>query len=73
MAAQMKSVFSSTVDKIGYDDETGNLIVQWKKGRTSQYVGVPPELAKNVINSWSVGESLHNEIKPHFPHRYADE
>ena len=66
-----KSVFSSNVQSIGYDDQTKDLIVTWKNGKRSAYQGVPEELADEVSRAPSVGTMLNNEIKPNYGHRYV--
>jgi hypothetical protein len=72
MPPPMRSVFSSHVDRIGHDVQTGDLYVQWDSGKTSVYSGVPPDLAEDVSTSWSVGSALTTRIKGAFPHRYLD-
>jgi hypothetical protein len=72
MPPVMRSVYSSHVNRIGYDNETGELHVQWDSGKTSVYSGVPAQLADETMNSWSVGKSLSTSIKPTFPHRYLE-
>jgi hypothetical protein len=71
MPPVMRSVFSSHVNRVGHDPETGDLHVEWDNGKTSIYSGVPPALADDVSNAWSVGKALHGQIKGKFPHRYA--
>ena len=66
-----KSVFSSNVSEIGYDDETQELLVTWKNGRKSAYAGVPEGLADQVSRAGSVGGMLNSDIKPFFGHRYV--
>lgn len=67
---EMKSVFSSHVESVGYRD--GTLFVTWLSGKTSSYKGVPPDVAEKAANNWSVGEFIRNEIKPNFPHEYVE-
>ena len=67
----MRSVYSSHVNQIGYDAETGELHVMWDTGKTSVYSGVPPEVADEVSNSWSVGKALTASIKGKYAHRYG--
>lgn len=71
---QMREVYSSNVRKIGHDPQTGELHVQWENGRTSVYgdaeTPVPADVAKQVMNSASVGKAVHNLIKPTYSHRY---
>lgn len=66
----MTSVFSTSVDKIGHDPDTGELHVQWPNGKTSVYTGVPPDVAASVSKSWSVGQALNEQVKGRFDHRY---
>ncbi|MDE2097116.1 MAG: KTSC domain-containing protein [Patescibacteria group bacterium] len=72
MPTDMRHVFSSTIERIGYDPDTSELIVQWKdkKGRVSAYEGVAPDKAFQIMNAPSVGEALHRSIKPNHKHRY---
>lgn len=67
----MLSVFSSHVNRIGYNAETNELHVEWDSGKTSVYSGVPAGVADGVMRSWSVGTALHNEVKDKYEHRYA--
>jgi KTSC domain len=66
-----KNVFSSHVETIGFNDETGELEVTWKNGRRSVYEGVDEGTAVALANAPSVGRMLHNEIKNQFRHRYV--
>lgn len=68
----MKDVYSSHVNQIGHDTETGELHVIWDTGKHSIYDGVAPHTAEHVMNNWSVGKALHEQIKPNHPHRYAE-
>ena len=71
MPPVMRSVFSSHVDRIGHDPETGELHVTWDSGKTSVYEGVPADVAHSMMNSWSVGTALRDQVKPNFKHRYG--
>lgn len=71
MPIEMKSVLSANVSEIGYDDATSELVVRWNNGKTSIYSGVSPELAREVSNSWSIGQALNERIKGRYGHRYA--
>ncbi len=66
-----RSVFSSMVQEIAYDDNAQEMIVTWKSGRTSVYSGVPEDVALGVANAPSVGQAMNSEIKPNYGHRYA--
>ena len=71
MPPDMRSVYSSHVNTIGHDPETGELHVVWDTGKHSVYAGVPADLASDVMNSWSVGKALTEQVKSNYPHRYA--
>jgi hypothetical protein len=59
------------VSEIGYDDQSGELLVRWaKSGKMSAYQGVPEETAVEASMAASVGEFLNSEIKPNYGHRY---
>ena len=66
-----KSVYSSNVQEIGYDEAKRELYVTWTRGKRSVYSGVPEELAADLANAPSVGTMLNAEVKPYFQHRYA--
>jgi hypothetical protein len=64
-------VYSSHVAEIGYDNDTGELLVTWQSGRVSAYAGVSEELALQVANAPSVGQALNAQVKNVFSHRYV--
>lgn len=73
MPPDMRAVFSDSIAAIGHDPQTNELHVTWKgdkKGRTSVYSGVPAALARQVSNAPSVGQALHQLVKPNYAHRY---
>lgn len=71
MPPVMREVFSSNVERIGHDAETGELYVGWKGGKTSVYTGVPADVADSVMNDWSVGKAVRSQIQPAYAHRYV--
>ena len=67
-----KTVFSSRVSEISYNQDTRELAVKWAKGnKTSIYSDVPEEVAVDLGNAVSVGTMINAEIIPNFKHRYA--
>lgn len=66
-----RSVFSSMVQEVGYDEQTKDLIVTWRNGKKSAYAGVPEEVAIDLSNAPSVGQMINMEIKNRYPHRYV--
>jgi hypothetical protein len=73
MPVDWRAVYSSTVAEIGHDQDTNELFVRWRDGKTSVYSAVSPEKAESVMTSWSVGKALHQQIKPQHEHRYQEE
>lgn len=71
MPAEMRQVYSTSVNEIGYDPESRELHVVWLRGRTSAYSNVPPDVAHEVMNSWSVGEAVAQMVRDRYPHRYT--
>jgi len=66
-----KDVHSDMVERVGYDAETQELSVKWRRtGRVSIYEGVPPDVANQAMTAWSVGEYLNENVKPVYGHRY---
>lgn len=69
-APVMQSVYSSHVARVGYSAEDKTLLVEWDTGKTSEYAGVPQDVADEALNSWSVGSFLNGEVKGKYSHRY---
>jgi hypothetical protein len=66
----MKPVFSSNVNRVGYDHDTGELIVEWRSGKVSAYAGVTAAKADEVSKTVSVGNMIRDEIIGNYEHRY---
>ena len=66
-----RPVFSSNVQEIGWNEDTGEMTVLWNSGKRSAYAGVPEELALQASKAASVGSFLNDEIKGQFAHRYV--
>lgn len=67
---EMKQVYSSHVDEIGYDDEKEELVVKFSGGRTAVYEGVPVTVAANVMSAASIGRALAGSVRGRYRHRY---
>ncbi len=66
-----KDVHSEVVERIGYDAETQELHVKWRRGgRVSIYDDVPADVASQASTAWSVGKFLEENVKRSYPHRY---
>jgi len=66
----MREVYSTSVSRIGYDAQTKDLHVVWKGDKASVYTGVPPSVADEVMNSWSVGKAVRETVIGNYEHRY---
>ena len=65
---QMKSVFSSHISQVGYED--GQLHVIYKNGKSGYYEGVPEDVAANILNAPSIGSALHQSVRGQFDWKY---
>ena len=59
----MKSVRSSTIDSVGYDEPTKTMKVKFKSGGTYSYAGVPKDEHDRLVTASSVGSHFHKHIK----------
>lgn len=70
MTVWMKSVFSDMVSEVGWDDESGELIVVFKKnGARYAYANVPEDVAIQLSKAPSVGQMMIMDIKPFYSYR----
>lgn len=70
---EMKNIFSSHINKAGYDPATKELHVLYSKGKTSIYKDVPQDRADEVLNSASIGQAIHQMIRGNYGHSYKDD
>lgn len=66
-----RSVYSTNVSEVGYDSDSGELLITWNSGKTSAYAGVSEDVADACARAASVGTYINNEIKPYYSHRYT--
>jgi len=71
MTVTWKEVFSSNVSRLGYQNDPPALLVEWVKGKTSEYAGVDEKLFEELTRAPSVGNALNMEVKGKYPHRYV--
>ena len=69
---EMRKVFSSHIDAVGYDSESGELHVQWSNGSTGHYPGVSPEHARSVLSAPSIGQELHRVVRGRYDFSYSN-
>lgn len=68
---EMRDVYSDSVNQIGYDPETKELHVTWKRtGKVSVYQGVPAAVAEETMNAPSIGQALRNGVQNTYAHGY---
>lgn len=67
----MRKVFSSHIDAIGYDDASQEFFVKFKNGKTAVYQGVPADVAARVNASASIGSAVHELLRNQYAHGYA--
>lgn len=67
MPTWSKSVFSSMISEVGYDTETGEMLVTFaKNGKTVAYKGVDEGTAERLSKAASVGQMFLSEIRPFY-------
>lgn len=71
----LRPVFSSHIDRIGYDEDTKELHVAFQGSRNrppriAVYHGVPYDLAHGVLNAPSIGMAMHRSIRGRFAFTY---
>lgn len=67
-----QQVYSEMATEVGYDSDTQEMLVTWKRsGKTTAYSGVPEDKALECANAASVGSFINSEIKPYYQFRYV--
>ena len=69
----MRSVFSSMVSRIGYDEDAGELHVVFANGRHAVYHDVTATDARQVLGAPSIGSALHDTIKGRYRFSYPEQ
>ncbi|WP_264564691.1 KTSC domain-containing protein [Flavobacterium sp. N3904] len=64
-----KSVTSSNIASIGYDDSSETLEIEFKNGGIYQYFDVPEKIYNGIMSASSHGEYLAQNIKGYY--RYS--
>jgi hypothetical protein len=60
---RMQEVKSSNIAKIGYDDATNTLKVQFKKGGEYHYLEVPAEVHSDLMKAESIGSFFSKNVR----------
>lgn len=66
---EMISVDSSNIERIGHDEDSDILQVEFKNGGTYQYFDVKNHVYESMLNADSKGKFLHANIKGRY--RYS--
>jgi hypothetical protein len=67
----MVPVDSSNIGRIGYDETSQELYVEWTDGRTYVYSAVPDTTHQELMTADSKGGYINREIKPNYDCRPA--
>lgn len=66
----LRRVFSSHINAVGYDPGSKELQVEFSNGRTAVYQDVPSDIAKMVTDAPGVGVALNQYIKGRYAFGY---
>jgi hypothetical protein len=63
MKIEMNAVKSSNIDRIGYDEPSKTLAIEFRTGATYHYYEVPKDVYESLKNAESVGAYFAQNIK----------
>jgi hypothetical protein len=63
---RMTPIESTAIARAGYDPAKRILRLQYTNGRIYDYLDVPPEIYKQLLNADSAGEFVNLEVKPNY-------
>ena len=61
-------VSSTSINRVGYDQKTRTLEVEFRNGRAYQYLGVPPQVYDQLMQADSKGRFINFIIKKNYPY-----
>ena len=61
---EMLSVSSSSVAAVGYDEQSGDLFIEYVTSGTYIYIGVPMPVYEDLMRAPSIGVYVNQVIKP---------
>lgn len=64
-----RPVFSERAQEVSYDDETQEMTVVWRNGKSTVYFGVPENMALDLSKAPSVGSMINSDFTGKFRHR----
>ena len=62
----MELVDSSSVTRVGYDEATADLKIEYRNGWEYLYAGVPENVFEDLLSAKSVGRFVNTQIKPKY-------
>ncbi len=62
-----RSVASSAVSSIGYDERSSVLEVEFEGGAVYDYFDVPPKVYKDLLKASSIGRFVSTRIRDQYP------
>lgn len=63
---EMIRVVSTAISRVGYDESTGRMTVEFKAGHSYDYCGVPKRVFEELIRASSVGNYFNTEIRDRY-------
>jgi hypothetical protein len=63
---RMTPIDSTAIARLGYNAAKRVLRLEYRSGRTYDYLDVPPEEYKRLLSAKSAGEFVNLEIKPNY-------
>jgi hypothetical protein len=69
MSMDLKPVTSSSIQAVGYHEDSRTLHVRFHSGHTYSYSNVDPEEHRALINAPSIGAHFSKHIRPHYQGR----
>ena len=61
-------VSSTSINRVGYDQKTRTLEVEFRNGRAYQYLGLPPQVYHELMQADSKGRFINFIIKKNYPY-----
>lgn len=68
----MKIVSSSNIQKVGYDEKTETMRVEFNGGTLYEYFKVPSSVYTELVNAQSIGSYLGKNIRNHYACQKVD-
>jgi KTSC domain len=62
-----KSVASSAISSVGYDERSSVLEVEFESGAVYDYFDVPPKVYNDLLNASSKGQFVSRRIRDRYP------